>query len=511
MRPMICTFGLLLVAIAASAAEPKSFVSVTDSRSKAHVGPIIEETPAEIAIRDLKEDVEFRAAKDSLKKIEKDISDEGAIRIVGIAPVVAYRVSELAGQEIPTGKVIKVSQSVVYINLGTASGAYVGQKLNVFRKSAEIRDPDTNELLGVERPKLGVLELTEIQKAYSKGRVVSESEIDLKPADEVEFQGASEARIAVLPLRTEKGERFDVSESLSEELITKLAQRKITILERSLLDRVIAEQAWQNTIFFEPDNVQRLGHLTGATVVITGKIVAKEKMGTAFVRLIDVRTGKILYAVSGSLSLANAKVISGPRTAAETPDAKNANPADLSGKTVKLGKGKGFPPEWIGPAFTVEKNGGGIRFNGAVISRDKNFLKRDFVFETVISLRHGDNIAVVGIGDNSKPAINPPYAFKLRIHPPGLSNGEVYVTQENETLKVPGSAMPRPGTHLFRISKEGDSVTFQVDVDNDGPSPDDSEHTFNIRDTLPNLHEKNTYLFFGGGGVYHSVLLKVSK
>jgi hypothetical protein len=195
----------------------------------------------------------------------------------------------------------------------------------------------------------------------------------------------------------------------------------------------------------------------------------------------------------------------------ETKETHDPNLTPVSSKTIKLGKSKGFPREWIGPPFTVEKKDGGIRFNGSAISRDKNFLKRDFVFETVLSLKKDDGIAVIGIGDNSKPAVNPPYAFKLRIHPPGLSNGEVYVTQENETLKVPSSAMPRPGTHLFRITKVGDNVTFQVDVDNDGESPDDSEYSFNIRDTLPNLHEKNTYLFFGGGGTWHSVLLKDTK
>ena len=61
------------------------------------------------------------------------------------------------------------------------------------------------------------------------------------------------------------------------------------------------------------------------------------------------------------------------------------------------------------------------------------------------------------------------------------------------------------GTHLVRIIKEGESVTFHVDPDNDGPTDDDLELTVpNIKALAPFLNSKNSNLFFKGGGTFLS-------
>jgi hypothetical protein len=71
---------------------------------------------------------------------------------------------------------------------------------------------------------------------------------------------------------------------------------------------------------------------------------------------------------------------------------------------------------------------------------------------------------------------------------------------------MPVGSNPGAGTHLVRIVKVGSSVTFSVDVDTDGPSPDDIVHELpDIREYAPFLHEKNTSLFFGGAAVFRRV------
>lgn len=65
-----------------------------------------------------------------------------------------------------------------------------------------------------------------------------------------------------------------------------------------------------------------------------------------------------------------------------------------------------------------------------------------------------------------------------------------------------------PGPYLVRLIKEGDTVTFQVDAGNDGPTDDDLETTVvDIRDFAPFFHSKNVPLFFGGSGEFLSVSL----
>jgi hypothetical protein len=59
------------------------------------------------------------------------------------------------------------------------------------------------------------------------------------------------------------------------------------------------------------------------------------------------------------------------------------------------------------------------------------------------------------------------------------------------------------GPHLVRITKQNDTVTFQVDSGNDGPSDDDFETTIaDIKEFAPFLHSKNSPLFFAGAGEF---------
>ncbi|MDZ4688962.1 MAG: FlgO family outer membrane protein [Planctomycetaceae bacterium] len=290
-------------------AQKASFVSITEG-SKTRVGVLLNETATEIALRDLKDGTELRLPKALLKRFEKGISDDAAIRTAGLPAVMAFRVAETVGKERPVGKVAQVQQNVIYVTLGSGSGLIVGQKLDVYRLQNEIRDPVTDKVLGVERPKLGTVEVTEINKEFSKVKLSGGLEITVQKGDEVEPVRQA-AQVAVLPFRSEKGETYDVAATLAEDLTTQLVRQGVTVLERSVLDRVIVELAIQNTVLFEPENVQKLGQLAGASSIVTGKIVTKGKLGTAYARLIDVRTGKIEYAASSSLSLANANVVSG--------------------------------------------------------------------------------------------------------------------------------------------------------------------------------------------------------
>lgn len=85
----------------------------------------------------------------------------------------------------------------------------------------------------------------------------------------------------------------------------------------------------------------------------------------------------------------------------------------------------------------------------------------------------------------------------------GLSNRQVsYGTALGRLTSV--------GPHLVRIRKLGDMVTFEIDADNDGPSPGDLQRTVpSIREFVPVLHEKNTYLLFGGAARFRSVAFHI--
>lgn len=309
-------------------AQKSTLVLATDAANKTRIGVLVGETPSDVVFRDIKDGTEVHTPKAVLKKFEKNISDDTAIRTAGLPAVIAYRVSELVGKENAVGKVAQVSQNVIYITLGTDHGLVTGQKMDVYRTKNEIRDPVTNKVLGVERPKIGlveVTEVTEVNKEFSKVKLVSELEVALQKGDDVE-PVRQKAHVAVLAFRSEQGEVTDVAEGLAEDITTQLARHGVSVLERSVLGKLITELLMQSGGLFEPEGVQKLGQLAGATWVITGKIVTKGKLGTAYARMIDVRTGKIEYAASTTLSLANANAVSGTgESATSTSTAKSTS------------------------------------------------------------------------------------------------------------------------------------------------------------------------------------------
>ncbi len=106
---------------------------------------------------------------------------------------------------------------------------------------------------------------------------------------------------------------------------------------------------------------------------------------------------------------------------------------------------------------------------------------------------------------------NPKNCAYLRIQNLQI-NGEVGLTNRPVDEGTVVGKLTSTGPHLARIRKKGDLVIFEVDVDHDGPSPDDISRTIpDIRAFVPTLHEKNTHFFFGGRGAVQKDLLRTSR
>jgi hypothetical protein len=66
-----------------------------------------------------------------------------------------------------TGRVTDVDGEKVFINLGSAAGAQVGQTFDISRVERKITDPDSGELLGVVERKLGQVQIAIVQERFS--------------------------------------------------------------------------------------------------------------------------------------------------------------------------------------------------------------------------------------------------------------------------------------------------------------------------------------------------------
>lgn len=84
------------------------------------------------------------------------------------------------------GKIIKVSDKSVYINLGKDSGVTAGMVLVVMEKGQELIDPDSGESLGSEDKQVGSVKITEIKDKYCIADIVDG--MDKIKADDVVLQ-----------------------------------------------------------------------------------------------------------------------------------------------------------------------------------------------------------------------------------------------------------------------------------------------------------------------------------
>jgi len=170
-------------------------------------------------------------------------------------------------------------------------------------------------------------------------------------------------------------------------------------------------------------------------------------------------------------------------------------------------------PSFLEPTRLVLGDEGGLRFSGRNYSRtiSRSLLADDFTFElefTMAERPEDQGIAFAGIGTAEKGSIEEPVngAF-LRIHAPALKSGVGLANRPGANVAGIGALLTN-GPHLIRIRKKGHFVSFEIDADIDGPTPDDMACAVpDLKAFVPVLHEKNTHLFFGGNGLFTRVSL----
>lgn len=514
-------------AVALAQTEEPSIVRVSAKSGGPFVGELIADNDNAIELFDFQTNRSVTVKKSAVTRIENPITLDDAARYAGLPAVMGRKISLLSSRQAPSGKIAKVGPQVVYLTLGESSGLVAGQKVTVFRGEGDIVDPDTGKVLASERPKIAELEVTEVNESVSKARLSGDLEVKLEVGDEVEPQG-SKLVVAVCPLSNDDGSTNATGNSIAEQLTGALVQRKVTVVERSVLDMVLSELLVQNTVLFDEASAQKLGKLTGASVVLTGKIIQEKSSGIAHLRLIDVATGKILLAVSAPVKLtARSPSGSTSSTGGASKNSSSKSKGDIpaaSGDFEELGKTRSLPKFLSTTSALKRTSDEGVRFQGddtrgesgggVILTRQRDFVDHDFTFEVLVSFEQEDTIAYIGIGPGqsatSRSRIDD--SVYVRFHSPAFGKGEVNVLHPQTGERTIFGHVPQKGQHLVRIIKEGDALSLVVDPENDGPTDDDLELVIpDINEYCPKLNSKNSYLFISGSATFHGTRLQVSR
>lgn len=137
----------------AAADDIGKLVKVKTNDFRVIVGELKKEDGAELTIADLTNGHEQVVEKVDIKSVERDLNDDQAVGATNLPTVLAWKISKMQrGSEKPAvGKIARISDEVIYLNLGSTNALAVGDHLTVFRNQGEVKDPDTGKILGSER------------------------------------------------------------------------------------------------------------------------------------------------------------------------------------------------------------------------------------------------------------------------------------------------------------------------------------------------------------------------
>ncbi|HEY6324252.1 MAG TPA: FlgO family outer membrane protein [Thermoanaerobaculia bacterium] len=104
-------------------------------------------------------------------------------------------------------------------------------------------------------------------------------------------------RVAVLPFREINGRKTILDSHLSETLLTELfAAGTLEVVERSLLDKALAEVKLGQTGLIDSATARRVGKVAGVDAIVTGTITELRTSIVVNCRLFDAQTGVVFSA-----------------------------------------------------------------------------------------------------------------------------------------------------------------------------------------------------------------------
>ena len=116
-------------------------------------------------------------------------------------------------------------------------------------------------------------------------------------------QASESLVVAVLPFEAESEDlqklAIQVSDMVNEQLSTK---PDISLVERAKIDKVFSELELGMSGLVEPDSAAKVGYLTGAKVLITGRVFTVQNELTLIAKIIGTETGRV-YAEMVSIPL----------------------------------------------------------------------------------------------------------------------------------------------------------------------------------------------------------------
>ncbi|MBN2372592.1 VCBS repeat-containing protein [bacterium] len=227
------------------------------------------------------------------------------------------------------GYIAEVKEEKVFLDLGSDSGIRKGMEFLCIRAGKEFTHPITGAVLGRFEDKIGIIQIEEIEKEYSVGRILERFEgHSIKRADKVRI---SAARIPVAISITEAGRTDRPPDPCMESIVNEIRQgRRFSVAAEGSVAAVINELNVTGIEDMNQSQIKDLGQRLGISAIILLSVQGDGGLKIIHAQVISALTGARIASMSHEWRPA-APLKDESRGTAETP----AQPYNASSGAIK--------------------------------------------------------------------------------------------------------------------------------------------------------------------------------
>jgi TolB-like protein len=261
--------------------------------------------------------------------------------------ILSQKVSELADKLAfaVEGYVVGISDEIVYINLGQASGIVEGILFEVVRLDKDHPFKMGDKIIGYPETEVGQIEITRVRKEMSLAKIISENVMPIQEGDKVYQEMKKVTRIAITEFTY--GDEFnDFSRNVQDILYTNLIQRGMTVVEREKMEQVLNELGKSFSGMIDSSTAAEIGKLLGVEAIVVGTVADMGNSVDLRARLVDVEKGAAITAaqidvvkdptITGLLGSGIRSTIYGERGITTLKEAKTIQEVNVQSFNFKL-------------------------------------------------------------------------------------------------------------------------------------------------------------------------------
>jgi TolB-like protein len=210
--------------------------------------------------------------------------------------ILSQKVSELADKLAfaVEGYVVGVTDEIVYINLGQASGIVEGILFEVVRLDKEHPFKMGEKIIGYPETEVGQIEITGVRKEMSLAKITNKV-MPIQEGDKVYQEMKKVTRIAITEFTY--GDEFnDFSRNVQDILYTNLIQRGMTVVEREKMEQVLNELGKSFSGMIDSSTAAEIGKMLGVEAIVVGTVADMGNSVDLRARLVDVEKGAAITA-----------------------------------------------------------------------------------------------------------------------------------------------------------------------------------------------------------------------